>query len=132
MSAATDMAANATASRAGSASVSLPNGTAIVPGTGDWSAAGAAAARRATDDGSVEGMIFNVQKFSVHDGEGIRTLVFLKGCPLRCRWCSNPESQSPRAEISWSGRDCLGCGTCAKVCAKGAVTFADDSQTITS
>lgn len=47
------------------------------------------------------GIIFNLQKFSIHDGPGIRTVVFLKGCPLRCRWCSNPESQNPKIQIIW-------------------------------
>ncbi|MBQ9415460.1 MAG: glycyl-radical enzyme activating protein [Clostridia bacterium] len=49
-------------------------------------------------DGSVKGLIFNIQRYSIHDGPGIRTNVFLKGCPLRCKWCCNPESQSPKAE----------------------------------
>ena len=46
-------------------------------------------------------LIFNLQKFSLHDGPGIRTVVFLKGCPLRCAWCANPESQSPDMQILW-------------------------------
>ena len=46
------------------------------------------------------GIVFNIQKYSVHDGPGIRTVVFLKGCPLRCRWCSNPESQNPQVSIA--------------------------------
>ena len=53
-------------------------------------------------DAQVSGIVFNVQKFSVHDGKGIRTLVFLKGCPLRCRWCSNPESQSLKPEHAFN------------------------------
>lgn len=76
-------------------------------------------------DEKTSGIIFNVQKFSVHDGDGIRTLVFFKGCPLRCRWCSNPESQSGLPELSYTEQDCLHCGTCAKVCARGAVRFTD-------
>jgi len=62
------------------------------------------------------GFIFNIQRFSVHDGPGIRTTVFLKGCPLRCWWCHNPESQSPRAELLIQENFCLVCGTCAQVC----------------
>ncbi|MEM3587928.1 MAG: 4Fe-4S cluster-binding domain-containing protein, partial [Candidatus Jordarchaeaceae archaeon] len=46
-----------------------------------------------------EGMVFNIQKYSIHDGPGIRTTVFLKGCPLRCEWCANPESINPYPEI---------------------------------
>ena len=58
-------------------------------------------------DAKVKGMIFNVQKFSVHDGTGIRTLVFFKGCPLRCRWCSNPESQLFTPERAFNPSRCL-------------------------
>ena len=47
------------------------------------------------------GLIFNIQKFSIHDGPGIRTVVFFKGCPLKCEWCSNPESQNPNIQIYW-------------------------------
>ena len=52
------------------------------------------------------GIVFNVQKFSVHDGEGIRTLVFLKGCPLHCPWCSNPESQRREPERAYNPTRC--------------------------
>lgn len=76
------------------------------------------------------GIIFNIQKFSVHDGEGIRTLVFFKGCPLRCRWCSNPESQREVQELSWTEMDCLHCGTCEKLCARGAIRFKDGSPAV--
>ncbi|WP_295636209.1 glycyl-radical enzyme activating protein [uncultured Mailhella sp.] len=81
-------------------------------------------------DEKTSGIIFNVQKFSVHDGEGIRTLVFFKGCPLRCRWCSNPESQSSLMELSWTEQDCLHCGTCSRVCSRGAVRPADDGSPV--
>ena len=60
--------------------------------------------------------VFNVQKFSLDDGPGIRTVVFLKGCPLRCRWCSNPESQLREPQLEWSGQDCVGCGACLAAC----------------
>ncbi|WP_294555626.1 glycyl-radical enzyme activating protein [uncultured Mailhella sp.] len=81
-------------------------------------------------DEKTSGLIFNVQKFSVHDGEGIRTLVFFKGCPLRCRWCSNPESQNAVPELSYSVQDCLHCGTCAKVCTRGAIRFTDGTPVV--
>jgi pyruvate formate lyase activating enzyme len=60
--------------------------------------------------------VFNVQRFSVHDGPGIRTTVFLKGCPLHCPWCHNPESLDPRPEVSVRGDRCLACDRCVPVC----------------
>ncbi len=75
-------------------------------------------------DAQVKGTVFNIQKFSVHDGEGIRTLVFLKGCPLHCLWCSNPESQNIKPEHAFNPSRCLSaqvCGRCLKVCPSGAV-----------
>ncbi|MDR1167158.1 MAG: glycyl-radical enzyme activating protein [Deltaproteobacteria bacterium] len=68
---------------------------------------------------TASGLILNTQKFSLHDGAGIRSLVFLKGCPLRCAWCSNPESQNERREIGFDARKCLGpkaCGGCLRAC----------------
>lgn len=70
-------------------------------------------------------IVFNIQKFSLHDGPGIRTVVFLKGCPLKCKWCANPESQSPRIQILWDKEKCLGCGACAASCPQGAVLKTD-------
>ena len=77
------------------------------------------------NDTKTGGLVFNIQKFSVHDGPGIRTLVFLKGCPLRCRWCSNPESQSFEAELAYNPGRCLGlskCVYCVEVCAPNAIS----------
>jgi len=68
----------------------------------------------------VRGRIFNVQRYSLHDGPGIRTTVFLKGCPARCLWCHNPESQSFAPEVLVVETRCVSCGTCATVCAHGA------------
>lgn len=62
--------------------------------------------------GSETGRVFNIQRFSVHDGPGIRTVVFLKGCPLRCKWCANPESQNGETEVAWTKSKCIGCGKC--------------------
>lgn len=56
--------------------------------------------------------VFNIQKFSLNDGPGIRTVVFLKGCPLRCAWCSNPESQQRAPQLEWKESACVGCGSC--------------------
>ncbi|MBR2682146.1 MAG: glycyl-radical enzyme activating protein [Atopobiaceae bacterium] len=56
--------------------------------------------------------VFNIQKFSLNDGPGIRTVVFLKGCPLRCAWCSNPESQLRTPQLEWKESACIGCGSC--------------------
>ena len=56
--------------------------------------------------------VFNIQKFSLNDGPGIRTVVFLKGCPLRCAWCSNPESQRRAPQLEWKESACIGCGAC--------------------
>ncbi len=63
-----------------------------------------------------KGLIFDIQKFSIHDGPGIRTTVFLKGCPLHCLWCHNPESQKGVPEIFFTLDKCIGCGWCFKVC----------------
>lgn len=72
-------------------------------------------------------LVFNVQHYSLHDGPGIRTIVFLKGCPLRCRWCANPESQRLTAEVSYTQNNCLGkekCGLCAVSCPAAAISWA--------
>jgi len=72
------------------------------------------------------GIIFDIKRFSVHDGPGIRTTIFFKGCPLSCWWCHNPESQSVRPELMlWPDR-CIGCETCVKVCPNGAVSVVDN------
>jgi len=65
------------------------------------------------------GLVFNVQKYSLHDGPGIRTTVFLKGCPLCCAWCHNPESQSARTEIVVVENRCAACGECRRACPFG-------------
>lgn len=65
--------------------------------------------------------IINIQKYSIHDGPGIRTTVFFKGCPLNCWWCHNPESQNPRPEIMFFEERCTGCSTCIKRCPTKAI-----------
>ena len=64
----------------------------------------------------MKGMVFDIQKFSLHDGPGIRTTVFLKGCTLRCFWCQNPEGLSPTLELQFTSSFCVGCGRCFSVC----------------
>lgn len=62
------------------------------------------------------GRVFDIQRFSIHDGPGIRTAVFFKGCPLRCAWCHNPESQRPGPELLFFAHKCVGCGKCVEIC----------------
>jgi pyruvate formate lyase activating enzyme len=64
-------------------------------------------------------VVFDIQRFAIHDGYGIRTLVFMKGCPLRCEWCSNPESQKTTAEIMFHEEKCIECGACVAACPFG-------------
>ncbi len=71
----------------------------------------------------MRGIIFNIQRFSLFDGPGIRTVVFMKGCPLHCTWCHNPEGISPEPEIMYEPTMCIGCGECAGACAKGMHIF---------
>ena len=70
----------------------------------------------------MKGVIFDIQRFSTHDGPGIRTTVFFKGCPLRCFWCHNPESISPKPEILVKQAACIGCGRCTEACLNAAVS----------
>nr|WP_300832641.1 glycyl-radical enzyme activating protein [uncultured Acetatifactor sp.] len=68
-------------------------------------------------------LLFNIQKYSIHDGEGIRTTVFFKGCPLSCSWCHNPESQRFEAELLFHADRCTGCGACSQACPQKAVSM---------
>jgi pyruvate formate lyase activating enzyme len=69
------------------------------------------------------GLVFDVKHFAVHDGPGIRTTIFLKGCSLRCAWCHSPESQSPEPEVAFNPDPCIGCGHCVEACSNGAQTM---------
>jgi pyruvate formate lyase activating enzyme len=64
----------------------------------------------------VKGWIFDIKRFAVHDGPGVRSTVFFKGCPLRCWWCHNPEALSSGAQIAWLDSRCIGCGVCFQIC----------------
>ena len=68
------------------------------------------------EDRKATGTVFNIQKYSVHDGPGIRTIVFLKGCPLSCKWCSNPESQASHPQVAYNKGRCIGCLYCMAAC----------------
>lgn len=75
-------------------------------------------------------MIFDIQRFSTHDGAGIRTTVFFKGCPLRCPWCENPESQLLTPELAYDVRTCLGCGECLRTARDGEIAPAEHGISI--
>jgi len=70
----------------------------------------------------ISGLVFDLQRYSIHDGPGIRTTVFMKGCPLRCLWCHNPEGQKPTPEIAYIESKCIGALKCLEVCPVGALT----------
>ena len=76
------------------------------------------------------GIVFDISRCAYHDGPGIRTTVFLKGCNLRCIWCHNPESFSPHPEIELLPALCVGCRRCARVCPAGVHRFADGTHTV--
>jgi pyruvate formate lyase activating enzyme len=75
--------------------------------------------------------VFDIQTLATRDGEGLRTLVFLQGCPLRCAWCANPEGQSTAPQLLWHAEKCVGDLACASACPKGAVTPAENEGTAT-
>jgi pyruvate formate lyase activating enzyme len=77
-----------------------------------------------------QGIVFNIQRYSIHDGPGIRTTVFLKGCPLRCYWCQNPESQRKKPEILLFKEKCTLCGQCVTVCPAGASRLSAEGSVI--
>ena len=70
-------------------------------------------------------LITNIQKYSIHDGDGIRTSVFFKGCPLKCAWCHNPETQNFKKQILTNREKCTGCGACVQACPNGAIRIED-------
>ena len=76
-------------------------------------------------DYEMEGVLFNIQRYSLHDGPGIRTIPFFKGCPLSCKWCSNPESQRPQPELIFKKSDCIRCGKCIEVCKQQALSISN-------
>ena len=74
------------------------------------------------------GLIWEIKRYALHDGPGIRTTIFLKGCPLRCLWCCNPESQCTETEISWLQENCIGCDHCLHVCPAEAISLDEQGK----
>ena len=76
------------------------------------------------------GTILDIKRYAIHDGPGIRTTIFLKGCPLSCEWCHNPESQRERPEILYYEERCTLCGACVVACNQGAIEISDERLTL--
>ena len=76
------------------------------------------------------GWVFDCKRFSLHDGQGLRSTLFLKGCPLRCPWCHNPEGMVPGQRLAHSSARCIGCGTCLRACPESALSAADSDHDI--
>ncbi|MBQ9117283.1 MAG: glycyl-radical enzyme activating protein [Clostridia bacterium] len=74
------------------------------------------------------GKIFDIQRFCVHDGPGIRTTVFMKGCPLKCKWCHNPESQTKNNVLAFYADKCVGCGACTEVCERHSIVADNNTE----
>ena len=77
--------------------------------------------KRSAFGSAIQGIITHVQHYSLHDGAGIRSLIFLKGCPLTCQWCCNPECQNPHIEVEFFQSKCAKCGACLKACTRKAI-----------
>ncbi|NLB20626.1 MAG: 4Fe-4S binding protein, partial [Clostridium sp.] len=73
-------------------------------------------------------LVLNIQKFSLHDGEGIRSTIFFKGCGLHCLWCHNPESQNYNPQLMIYEERCRGCGTCIEACPYGALSLGENGK----
>lgn len=72
------------------------------------------------------GIITSIQRFSIHDGPGIRTTIFFKGCPLRCQWCHNPETYLSERELCYKAEKCIGCGRCVETCSQQGLTLKEE------
>ena len=78
----------------------------------------------------MNGIITSIQRMSIHDGPGLRTVVFMKGCNMRCKWCHNPETWSPRKQVQYVQDKCIHCGTCVEVCPAGTLHLTDGMMAI--
>ncbi|MHA1617273.1 MAG: glycyl-radical enzyme activating protein [Candidatus Njordarchaeales archaeon] len=78
----------------------------------------------------IKGLIFDIKRYAIHDGPGIRTTVFMKGCPLKCWWCHNPEGISSSKDLTYFEYKCIRCKTCVKVCPVNAIAFEGEKQVI--
>ena len=87
--------------------------------------------RNKDNSNSKRGIVFNIERHALHDGPGIRTLVFLKGCPLSCYWCSNPEGMSEDPQLMFTKEKCIRCGQCAETCPNQAISWQPDEYPIT-
>jgi pyruvate formate lyase activating enzyme len=86
--------------------------------------------KRPLIDDEAKGLIFDIDRFTVHDGPGIRMAIFLKGCEWTCSWCHNPESQSQTQEIAYYETQCIGCLTCINLCPEGAISLGPDQNIV--
>jgi len=79
-----------------------------------------------SDTALISGVVFDIRRFSIHDGPGIRTTVFFQGCPLACAWCHNPEGMAPEPALVYRANRCLRCGACVPACPQGAIALHDE------
>ena len=80
---------------------------------------------QSTDYRKIKGFIYDIQRFAIHDGPGIRTLIYMKGCPLKCLCCSSPQTQKPSQEILHVELKCKKCGRCVEACPIEVITFSE-------
>jgi pyruvate formate lyase activating enzyme len=78
------------------------------------------------EETDIKGLVFDIKKYAIHDGPGIRTTVFFKGCPLECQWCHNPESRNSTIEHGFRKNRCVGCGRCVEACPEQAISIVDE------